>query len=74
MFRGQHGGDRAVGDHLALAERDDAVASRGAALVMRNAANAPPAYRPDGKRLLHFLPALIVVVLAIVAALLLHLI
>ena len=30
-------------------ERDDAVASRGAALVMRNAANAPPAYRRDGQ-------------------------
>ena len=28
MIRGEHGGDRAVGDHPALAERDDAVASR----------------------------------------------
>ncbi len=55
-------------------ERDEAVASRGAALVMRNAANAPPAYRRDGNRLLHFLPALVVVVIALVAALLLHLI
>ncbi|HSC04040.1 MAG TPA: hypothetical protein VLC49_11995 [Solirubrobacteraceae bacterium] len=55
-------------------ERDEAVASRGAALVMRNAANAPPAYRRDGNRLLHFLPALVVVIVAFVAALLLHLI
>ena len=55
-------------------ERDEAVASRGAALVMRNAANAPPAYRRDGNRLLHFLPALVVVIVAFVAALLLHVI
>jgi hypothetical protein len=55
-------------------ERDEAVASRGAALVMRNAANAPPAYRRDGNRMLHFLPALVVVIVAFVAALLLHLI
>lgn len=55
-------------------ERDEAVASRGAALVMRNAANAPPAYRRDGSRLLHFAPALVVVILAFIAALLLHVI
>jgi len=55
-------------------ERDEAVASRGAALVMRNAANAPPAYRREGNRLLHFLPALVVVIVAFAAALLLHLI
>lgn len=55
-------------------ERDEAVASRGAALVMRNAANAPPAYRREGHRLLHFLPALVVVIVAFVAALLLHVI
>ena len=55
-------------------ERNDAVASRGAALVMRNAANTPPSYRRDGNRLLHFLPALVVVIVAIVVALLLHVI
>ena len=55
-------------------ERDDAVASRGAALVMRNAANAPPSYRRESNRLLHFLPALVVVVVALVVALLLHVI
>ena len=55
-------------------ERDDAVASRGAALVMRNAANAPPAYQREGSRLLHFLPALVVLVVAVIAALLLHVI
>jgi hypothetical protein len=55
-------------------ERDEAVASRGAGLVMRNAVNAPPSYRRDGNRLLHFLPALVVLIVAFVAALLLHLI
>ena len=54
-------------------ERDDAVASRGAALVMRNAANAPPAYR-RGNRILHFLPAVVVVAIALIAALAFHLI
>jgi hypothetical protein len=39
---------------------------------MRNAANAPPAYRRESNRLLHFLPALVVVVVAFIAALLLH--
>ena len=55
-------------------ERDDAVASRGAALVMRNAANAPPNYRPETNRILHFVPAVVVVAIALLAALLLHLI
>ena len=50
------------------------IASRGAALVMRNAANAPPNYRRDGNRILHFLPAVVVVAIALVAALLLHII
>ena len=50
------------------AERDDAIATRGAAMVMRNAANAPPAYRRESNRILHFLPALVVILIAIVVA------
>jgi hypothetical protein len=41
---------------------------------MRNAANAPPAFRRESHRILHFLPALVVVVAALVAALMLHVI
>jgi hypothetical protein len=41
---------------------------------MRNAVGAPPAYRREGNRLLHFLPAIVVVVVALIVALLLHVI
>ena len=50
------------------AERDEAIATRGAAMVMRNAANAPPAYKRESNRILHFLPALVVIIAAIVVA------
>jgi len=55
-------------------ERDEAVASRGAAMVMRNAANAPPAFRRESSRILHFLPALVLILVAIVVGFLLHVI
>jgi hypothetical protein len=56
------------------AERDDAIATRGAAMVMRNAANAPSAYKRESNRILHFLPALVVILAAIVVGVLTHVI
>jgi hypothetical protein len=74
--------EETVGERDALAaaleqlrsERDEAVASRGAALVMRNAAIAPPSFRRESSRVLHFLPAFVVIALAVLAAVLTHLI
>ena len=63
-----------IADHPVRPERDEAIASRGAAMVMRNAANAPPAYRREANRILHFLPTLAVILVAIVVAVALHVI
>ena len=56
------------------AERDDAIAQRGAQMVMRNAANMPPAFRRESNKILHFLPALVLILIAIVVAVALHVI
>jgi hypothetical protein len=56
------------------AERDEAVSARGAALVMRNAAVSPPSFRRESNRALPFLPVFVVIALAVLVALLTHLI
>jgi hypothetical protein len=56
------------------AERDEAVTSHGAALVMRNAANTPPSFRRESNRVLHFLPAFVVIAVAVLALVLTHVI
>ena len=43
-------------------------------MVMRNAANTPPAYRRESNRILHFLPALVLILIAIVVAVALHIV